>query len=195
VFAKEGFAIMDHEPNPFFMKFETVAGEDWTGQKLDLTIWNDEISFLEWVSTALDALSYTLVGILMIIIAVGIMNAMWISVRERTNEIGTVRAIGMTRSRVLFMFLTEALMLGLFATSLGALLGAGVATALDAAQVKVGSDVVEAILMTDVLTLSASPCQVFSVIWVFTLITGLSALWPAFKASRLQPVTAIQHAR
>ena len=195
VFTKEGYELMDHEPKPFFMKFETVSGEDWTGQKLDLTIWNDEISFLEWVSTALDALSFILVGILMLIIAVGIMNAMWISVRERTNEIGTVRAIGMTRARVLYMFLTEALMLGLFATTLGVSIGAGIAIMIDAAQWKVGSEVLEALLMTDVLKLSTDVPQALRVILTFTLITGLSALWPAFKASRLQPVTAIQHAR
>jgi putative ABC transport system permease protein len=176
------------------MKFDTVAGEDWTGQKLDLTVWSDEVSFLSWISTALDAISYTLVGILMVIIAVGIMNSMWISVRERTQEVGTVRAIGMTRFQVLKLFLSEALILGLFGTTIGSLCGAGLAAALNAARVSVESDALRAIMMSDTLHLAVSSGHVIRVILIFTLVTGLSALWPAYKASRLQPVTAIHHA-
>jgi putative ABC transport system permease protein len=194
VFLKEGYDLMDHEPAPFWMKFETVAGEDWTGQKLDLTIWSDEVSFLSWISTALDAISYTLVGILMVIIAVGIMNSMWISVRERTQEVGTVRAIGMTRFQVLKLFLSEALILGLFGTAIGSLCGAGLASAINSARVTIESDVLRAIMMSDMLHMAVSPWHVVHVIWIFTLVTGLSALWPAYKASRLQPVTAIHHA-
>jgi len=194
VFKKEGYELMDHQPAPFWMKFDTVAGEDWTGQKLDLTIWSDEVSFLSWISTALDAISYTLVGILMVIIAVGIMNSMWISVRERTQEVGTVRAIGMTRFQVLKLFLSEALILGLFGTAIGSLCGAGLASVLNAAQVTIDSDALRAIMMSDTLQLSVSSWHVVHIIWIFTLVTGLSALWPAYKASRLQPVTAIHHA-
>ena len=57
-----------------------------------------------------------LIVILIAIIIIGIMNTMWIAIRERTREIGTLRAIGMHRREVLWMFLLESLMLGLFAT-------------------------------------------------------------------------------
>lgn len=194
VLASKGYRLMDHDPRAFFFKFPSVSGEDWTGQKLDLTIWSDEISMVDWIVTALDAISYTLVGILMIIIAVGIMNSMWISVRERTREIGTSRAIGLSRFGVLKLFLTEALLLGLFATTLGTLAGAGIASAIDAAHMEIPSGAVRAILMSDVLHMNVGAANVVKTIVIFTLITGLSALWPAFKASRLQPVTAIHHA-
>ncbi len=194
VFEKKGYVLMDHEPNPFFMKFETVSGEDWTGQKLDLTIWSDEVSYVKWVVTALDGLSYLLVGILMVIIAVGIMNSMWISVRERTREVGTIRAIGMGRLKVLGLFLGEALMLGLFATSLGSALGVCVCEIVDTASWRIPYDAVRALLMSQVLHLSISFWQVVKIVVTFTCIVGLSACWPAFKASRMQPVTAIHHA-
>jgi len=194
VFEREGYELMDHQPAPFFMKFETVAGEDWTGQKLDLTIWSDEISFMKWILTALDGISFFLLGILMVIIAIGIMNSMWISVRERTNEVGTVRAIGMTSRQVLILFLTEALLLGFVATLIGSLAGVALAVGIDAAAVEIPSDAVKAILLSDVLHLKATPGHVVSGVLIFTLVTGLSAIWPAFRASRLEPVTAIHHA-
>ncbi|MBI3178045.1 MAG: ABC transporter permease, partial [Deltaproteobacteria bacterium] len=34
VFLAKGYRLMDHDPQPFWMKFDTVAGEDWVGQKL-----------------------------------------------------------------------------------------------------------------------------------------------------------------
>ncbi len=193
VYARAGYEVMDHDPQAFFFKFESVAGEDWTGQRLDLTVWSDEVSYLSWISTALDAITVILVGILMIIIAIGIMNAMWMSVRKRTVEIGTSRAIGMTRAAVLMLFIFEALMLGLIATTIGALTGADVAARLDAAALPVPDEAMAAILMSDTLQLTVTPGQVILAIVVFTIVTGVSAISPAVRASRLEPVTAIHH--
>ena len=89
-----GFELMDHDPQAFFMKFERVSGEDWKGQKLDLTTWRDEVNFLTWILTGFATLRILLLGGLMVIVVVGIMNTMWMSVRERTREVGTLRAIG-----------------------------------------------------------------------------------------------------
>ena len=57
----------------------------------------------------------------------------------------------------------------------------------------VSVDAVRLILMSDTLHLSVGVQQVLTAVVAFTLISGLSALWPAYRASRLQPVTAIQH--
>src|SRR5262249_60616285 len=123
VLASAGYQIMDPDPRAFWFKFQVVNRESWTGQKLDVTTWEDEISFIQWTVTAITWLSYTLIGILLVIITVGLMNTLWIAIRERTREIGTLRAIGMQRTRVLWMFVTEAFVLGLSATVSGAVLG------------------------------------------------------------------------
>src|SRR6185503_3012703 len=93
--AAKGFEVMEYDPEPFFMKFENVAGEEWFGQKLDLTLWNDEVVFFAWILGVVNAVSVALVSLLTMIIAIGVMNSMWIAVRERTHELGTLRAIGM----------------------------------------------------------------------------------------------------
>lgn len=190
-YAEAGFTVMDHDPRPFFAKFQTISGQDWTGQKIDITTWTDEVSFLVWVITAIDSVSALLITILTIIIAVGIMNALWIAVRERTTEIGTLRAIGMSRGRVLAMFLTEALMLGLIGTIVGAVGGALLAVGVDALSVPIPSQAVQAILMNDRLHLVVEPAEVVGVIVGFTVMCGLSALWPAARAARMPPITAI----
>ncbi|MCB9528433.1 MAG: ABC transporter permease [Myxococcales bacterium] len=190
-YAKAGFEVMEHDPRPFFAKFETVAGQDWTGERLDLTTWTDEVSFLVWVITAIDSVSFLLIAVLTGIIAIGIMNALWIAVRERTTEIGTLRAIGMSRARVLAMFMTEALLLGLIGCFAGAAGGALVALGVDALSVPIPSAAVQAILMNDRLHLVIEPGQLMGVVIGFTVICGLSALWPAARAARMPPITAI----
>lgn len=188
-----GYRVMEHDPQPFWMKFDRVLAEDWVGQKIDLTTWRDEVNFLTWVLTAIDGISFFLIGILLMIIAIGIMNAMWISVRERTNEVGTVRAIGMSKMRVLTMFMTEAILLGLVATTIGAVLGAVVAMTVDALEIVVPVEAVQAILLSETLNLSVQPQQLIGAVIGFTIITAISAIWPAYRASQLQPVTAIHH--
>lgn len=191
-FAARGWTLMPHEDKPFFQKFEQVAGEDWIGQRLDVTSWEDEVSFLKWVVTGFDLVTFVLVLILGLIIVVGIMNTMWISVRERTGEIGTLRAIGMHRPRVLLLFLTEALLLGLAATSAGALGGAAVSAAIEAANIPLPIDALRIILISNTLHLSTGPREVVTAVVVFTLVTGLAAIWPALRAARMRPVTAMQ---
>ena len=44
VLEKKGYRLMDHDPNPFFVKIPQVQGDDWLGQKLDITTWHDEVS-------------------------------------------------------------------------------------------------------------------------------------------------------
>jgi putative ABC transport system permease protein len=133
-----------------------------------------------------------LIAILLVIIVIGIMNSMWMSVRERTQEIGTLRAIGMSRGRVLGMFMAEALLLGLGATTIGALIGAAIALTLDAMAIRVPVDAVKAILMSETLHMAVAPPQLVTAVLVFTTITVLAALIPAMRAARMQPVTAIQ---
>lgn len=193
VLEREGYGVLEHDPKPFFMKFETLIGEDWTGQKLDVTTWEDEVSFLTWIITAVDTVSFILVAVLTIIIIIGIMNTMYIAVRERTTEVGTLRAIGMSKRQILLMFMTEAVILGLVATTAGSLFGAAIAAGIDAASIEAPVDAMKIILMSDTINLSVTFTQVFGSIFAFTLITALSAVWPSVRASRLQPVTAIQH--
>ena len=189
-----GFDVRDHEPMPFFFKMESVMSEDWSGQQIDVTIWRDEVSFLTWVITGFNAVSWFVVNILGVIIAVGIMNAMWNAVRERTREIGTMRAIGMGRRQVLTLFMFEAMLLGLGSTCAGALAGVLIALGVDAAHIHLPYDAIRAVFMSDTLHLAVSPFAVVASVILFTTLTSLAALWPSVRAARLTPVKALAHA-
>ena len=193
-FAAAGYNLRAHDANPFYFKIGKVQAEDWTGQQIDVTTWRDEVSFLTFILTGFQALTWLVTTVLVAVIAVGIMNAVWTAVRERTREVGTLRAIGLSRLRVLGLFLTEAALLGLFASTAGALLGLGVVTALDALAVRIPAEAAQAILLSDSLHLRTTPVALASAVAVLTFLTTRSAVWPSLRAATLAPVKALQHA-
>ena len=184
--------MMDHDPNPFFMKFETVNGQDFSGQKIDLTTWNDEVSFMSRIRDGINGVTFFLLMVLMGIVTLGIVNALWIAVRERTREIGTLRAIGMQRRGILTMVVIEAGILGFFATSLGVFGGAAIALTLEAMGITIPEEGVQMILLTEKLHLVVDMSQLLMTIAGFTIFTMIASVWPAFKAARMDPITAIQ---
>jgi putative ABC transport system permease protein len=101
-----------------------------------------------------------------------------ISVTERTREIGVRKALGATRGEIMFQFLVEAATLTLVGCVIGMGLGAGVAWG-----VRSFSPIPASIPMIAVVAaLSAS------------ILTGvLFGLYPASKASRLDPVEALRY--
>jgi len=190
---KAGYPVMDHDPQPYWMKLMMkVNNEDWTGQKLDVTTWQDEVSFLDTMLKIVSALATILISILLFIVVVGIMNTLWIAIRERTREIGTLRAIGMQRRKVLWLFLLEAGLLALGGATVGVLAGWGFAALVNAANVKVNEGL-QMLISQDRLSVVVHPGALAVYVAGITLLTAVGALLPSLRAARLRPVTAMHH--
>ncbi|MCC7072015.1 MAG: ABC transporter permease [Deltaproteobacteria bacterium] len=192
---KKGYAQIEHDGQPFFIKLlQTVPNEDWTGAKLDVTTWEDEASFLTQIITGLRAVSFFLVLLLAVVIVIGITNTMTIAVRERTREIGTLRAIGMQRWRVLALFMIEATLLGIFAAGAGGVVGALASLLLDAAGIQLDIDAIRVVLLSDKLHLVPRLVDVVAAVLTLTAVSALAAFLPSLRAARITPVTAMQSA-
>lgn len=190
--AAAGFDMVDPDPRPYFARFDTYNRENWTGQKLDVTNWEEETSFVQWIVTALTVLASIVIMVLMAIIGVGIMNVMWINIRERTREIGTLRAVGMQRTSVLAMFVAEAMLMGVFSTLIGGLGGVFFSDAVTAARIELPPSW-QFVFFSERLVISPTFFWVAtSVAFITTSITIISIL-PSFLAARLKPITAMSH--
>ena len=193
--AKKGYRQLEHDAQPFYMKLlQTVPGEDWTGAKLDVTTWEDESSFLVQIINGLKAVTFALVMLLAVVIVVGITNTMTIAVRERTREIGTLRAIGMARGRVLLLFLIEAVILAVVASGAGGLTGAALSGFVDSLAIPVDSDAMRVVLLSDNVHLVPRAVDVFVAVFLLTLVSAAAAFFPSLRAARITPVTAMQSA-
>ncbi len=83
----------------------------------------------EQISGVLSSVNLTLsaiAGISLLVGAIGVMNTMYMSVLERTREIGIMKAIGAKDKHVLRLFLIESSLLGIIGGALGVLVGVGI---------------------------------------------------------------------
>lgn len=190
---KAGYELMDEDPRAFFFKFENANREAWTGQKLDLTNWHDEVSFAAWTVDLMSALAFGLGFVLLQVIGVGIMIVMWISIRERTREIGTLRAIGMQRWSVLVMFLTEGFLLGLLSTAAGIVAGLALSLLLNGLHLPLPVTVQFVLLSDHLLVVPTLQWAVATLLFITGVVTVISFI-PSYLAARLKPVTAMAHA-
>jgi len=110
------------------------------------------------------------------------LNTMLMAVMERTREIGVLRALGWRRWRILRMIMTEALTLGLF----GGLLGIGIAFLLY-------HGFNNLTLYSGLLTARWEINTFLRAISIAIFLGLLGGLYPAFRATRLQPVEALRY--
>lgn len=189
--ADMGHALMEKDSNPFWMKFDRVSGESWTGQRLDITTWEDETSFLKWVVNLLSALAFVLTIVLSTIIVMGLINALWMAVKERTTEVGTLRAIGMQRSSVLWMFMLESMILSIASTLIGLALAVGLTGVLNALKIPIASDAFKIFLMANHLSFALGGAQLLLAFTTLVIFFALGSMIPAYQAAKLSPIVAI----
>jgi putative ABC transport system permease protein len=190
--AQAKFELLDPDPRAFFMKFEGVNGSTWTGQKLDITNWEDETSFVKWFIQLFSFLSVMVGFLLTVIIGVGIMNVMWITIRERTREIGTLRAVGMQRTAVLSMFVVEGFVLGAFGTVVGVLAGSLISRFVTSSGILLPRGL-QFLFLSERLVVTPSLSALVAIVLFITTCITLISLIPSFLAARMKPISAMSH--
>ena len=123
-------------------------------------------------------------AISLIVAGISVINTMTISVIERTREIGIMKAVGAKNNQVLLMFLTEASLTGLVGGVLGAIFGVLLSYAASTMMVYMYN-----------ISLTPAPSLWIGIAGVvFATLTGMiSGLYPAWKASKLDPVEALRY--
>nr|WP_058984665.1 ABC transporter permease [Halobacterium noricense] len=140
---------------------------------------------LEQINSFLNTLNLALLGIgsiSLVVASVAILNVMLMSTIERRGEIGVLRAVGIRRSEVLRMLLTEAGFLGLVGGLSGAVVSMGV-----------GFVIFEALVGDPMAALAWSSSRYLVYGVGFALVASLlSGLYPAWKAANERPVESLR---
>ncbi len=135
------------------------------------------------LNTALDTLILVisaLLSVALLIAIMGVANTLLLSVTERTREIGLLRAVGIKRSAVWGMITLESVVMALFGTILGIILGVGLGAALVTSLEEFGFE------------RAVVPWILIGVYTASSLVAGVvAAIWPAYRASRLDILKAI----
>lgn len=126
------------------------------------------------ISSMLKAIS----AVALLVGGIGIMNVMFVSVKERTREVGLRKAIGAKRADILSQFLVESVLIGLFGGVVGTILGYFLSVAAGE--------------LLDWATLFSTGSVI--VAFLFSFLVGLVfGLWPAKQASELSPIEALRY--
>lgn len=133
---------------------------------------------IQQLSQSTNMMLIWIAAISLLVGGIGVMNIMLVSVTERTNEIGLKKAIGARKSKIMWQFLTEAVVL----TSIGGLLG-----------------VITGIVLAKVISMvSSTPTAISGIASVgavlFSMIIGIIfGIIPSHKAANLDPIDALRH--
>lgn len=142
----------------------------------------DKEEFKDLISGQVNQLLYVIYGLLalaVVIAVIGIVNTLGLSVLERTREIGLLRAVGLSRSRLRRMITLESVAIALLGAVLGMVLGLVIGVVLRQS-------------LKDDLTELALPLTGLGVFLVVAVLFGvLAAIVPAIRASRMKVLDAI----
>jgi putative ABC transport system permease protein len=159
------------------------------GSEYEVHTWRELQPFLRDVINRQNFVLGSISSVMLVVVLTGIVNTMLMSVFERVREIGTMLALGIRRRQVLQLFLLEATIIGVSGGVAGALLGRAIVAAIAAIGVPLH---VSGLIAVDVLHPTVTPRFVALAVAVAIAAATLAALWPAWRASRMNPVDALR---
>jgi putative ABC transport system permease protein len=188
VSAKLSEALAAFAPNQNAKAGATKGAGMSGGGGLEVHTWAD-LSPFSSIARMIDLLALFIKIMLVSIVLISVMNVMMMAVYERIREIGMISAIGTPPGRILGLFLTEGLLLGLGGAALGVAISLGVIYALQTWKLTFSFGQQQNL----VLIPSIAAMDVAVVAGLVVLMALLASLQPAWKASRMDPVTALGH--
>ena len=148
---------------------------------------------IEYVRVVLSLIT----GIVLAVVAIGVMNTLMMSVMERTRELGIMMALGTRPRAVVALVVYESLVLALVGIAAGLALGLPLveyfgARGLDLSRYAAGLQSIPG--LTGIIYPAFVPAHLVRPVLLLLALSVLAAFYPAWKAARLQPAAAIRHA-
>ncbi len=127
-------------------------------------------------------------GIALLAAAIGIINTLFMSVQERTREIGLMKAMGMSSGKIFAAFSLEAILLGFWGSVVGILISMLIGHGIDAAA--------HATFLTDFPTFNLvvfNPLNMLIIVLVIMAIAFVAGTAPAYRASKQNPIDSLRY--
>jgi putative ABC transport system permease protein len=155
---------------------------------LEVHTWADLSPFAN-LARLIDLMTVFIKVLLVSIVLVSVMNVMIMAVYERIREIGTISAMGTQPGRILSLFLSEGLLLGIIGTAASTLISLAAMYALNAWSITFSFGMQQNLLLAPRIAAS----EVAAIAAMVVGVAVAASLQPAWKASRLDPITALRH--
>lgn len=149
----------------------------------------DQLSPFANIARMIDLLDIFIRIMLVGIVLIAVMNVMMMAVYERIREIGAIAAIGTPPRRILGLFLSEGLLLGLLGTIVGTVASLGIIYALNVWPVHFTFGRQQELILVP----SIAALDVILIGLIVLAVAIAASLQPAWKAARMDPITALRH--
>ena len=166
----------------------TALKDDLAKKGYDATTIEDQIGIVKQI---IDAITYVLLffgAIALLAASFGIINTLFMSVQERTKEIGLMKAMGMSRFKVFLLFSVEAILLGFWGSAIG--IGAAVIVG-NVANIIASDNFLKDLPGFDLTVFPVPSLLVIAA--VIMLIALLSGTLPARRAAKQDPIEALRY--
>ncbi len=131
-----------------------------------------------------------ILGLIVLVAAFNIVSTLVMVVADRTREIGILKAMGMTRRGIMRVFVLQGAWIGVAGTFVGTVCGVSAAVLIERFEIiRIPPDV----YFVDHLPVSLRVLDVLGIVIASVTISLVATIYPAWKASRLEPVDAIRH--
>ncbi len=154
----------------------------------DVHTWETLSPFFN-IARMIDLMTLFIKIMLVAIVLVSIMNVMIMAVYERINEIGTIAAIGTAPNKILSLFIMEGFLLGMLGTMIGVVISLASIYAMNVSQISFDFGRQKGLLLSPTI----DSIDVITVSVIVVGISVLASLQPAWKAARMDPITALRH--
>ncbi len=162
------------------------------GLKLRVVSWQEAAGIIGQFVLLGKLVLYFAVFIIFVVALVIINNAMMMATLQRVREVGTMRAIGAQRSFILGMVLVETLVLGLVFGAAGSLVGSGIMAMLNSSGIPAGNEALYFFFSGPRLFPTLSASNLVAAFGIVLVVSAISTLYPAFLATRVSPLQAMQ---
>ncbi len=160
------------------------------GPEYEVHTWAERIPFLTDLVETQTKIFNIVSTIVLLVVLLGIVNAMLMSVLERVREIGTMLAVGMRRSQITRMFLMEGAVLGVVGGVLGIAVGLLLVLVMSQAGIELPAPGAK---VASVIHPTVEPFFVVRTLAQAVIGSALAAILPARRAAALRPVEALAH--
>ncbi len=170
-----------------------MASTSFKGTVVDVESMYERASDVIKLEAALNLMTFSAVLILFFIILIGVVNTLRMTIRERTREIGTIRAIGMQKNDVRNSFLCETFFLSLFSALAGTAVAFVVMFILSGITFNAEDNPLSMLLVNNRLNFSPSIGSIAWYIIFIITIAVVTAYFPARRAAEMSASEALRH--
>ncbi len=161
---------------------------------LSVQTWKEVAPELGYADEMMQQMLYIIIGIILLALSFGIINAMLMAVLERKRELGMLMSVGMNKTKVFFMIVVETVFISLVGGPLGVVLGFLTVSHFGSAGIDlsiVGKGL-ENFGISTMIYPSLEPQFYINVTIMVVVAAILSSIYPAIKALQLKPAEAVR---